>query len=310
MSRRVYFDPPCPTVEVDNYRVGQLAAEHFLERGFKNFAFSGHRAIRFSAEREAGFCTAIREAGFEVSCYYVQQDHPFETDAQQWYYDRRVQGWLSELSKPVGIFVADDVFGAELTGVCQEIKSCVPSDVAIVGVGDDELYCSLARPTLSSVMLNGERIGYETGRQMDLLLSGGEPPKQSILMQPESIHTRQSTNVLAIKDKEVVKASQFIHEYFHLPITVNDVVKVVPASRRSLELHFQRALGRGISKEICYQRLKYCKQLLRETDLKMSSIAKHSGFSSPRHLAMVFQREVGISPTEFRKRARFPGNDS
>lgn len=306
----VYLDSPYTIVEPDNDGVGRLAAEHFLERGFKNFAFTGHRTIRFSVEREAVFCKTIRKAGFEVNCHYVRKEHPFESHAQHWYLDRRAHSWLLSLPKPVGIYAPADLIGTELTAYCRELDLRVPADVAILGTGNDELYCSLARPTLSSVDLNGKVVGHEIGRLLGRLLSGSKPPKEPILTSPGGIRVRQSTDVLAIENEDVLKATQFIKEHFHLSITVDDVLKEVQISRRALELHFRRALGRGIAQEINRVRLDQSKRLLTETDFKVAAVARHAGFFSPRQQAATFQRELGISPSEFRRRLRFTGDSA
>ena len=35
--------------------------------------------------------------------------------------------------------------------------------------------------------------------------------------------------------------------------------------------------------------------------MQHSAVAEHSGFSSPRHLGSVFQRELGTSPSQYRQ---------
>src|SRR4051812_20075195 len=54
---------PVPRVSLDNGMVGQLAAEHLLERGFETFAFFGLRDVAYSAERQNVFEAAIEAAG-------------------------------------------------------------------------------------------------------------------------------------------------------------------------------------------------------------------------------------------------------
>ncbi len=137
-------------------------------------------------------------------------------------------------------------------------------------------------------MLNGKLVGHETGRLLDRLLSGCKPPKQSIRVPPGEIRVRQSFDVLVINDEDVVTATQFIRERFLLPITVHDVLKAVSVIRRTLELRFRRALGRGVAQEISRMRLEHCKRLLTETDFLIPLVAQHSGFSRSRQLAVPF----------------------
>ncbi|NOX54049.1 MAG: helix-turn-helix domain-containing protein [Planctomycetes bacterium] len=180
----------------------------------------------------------------------------------------------------------------------------MPEDIALVGVDNDDLYCHLARPPLSSVTVNAERVGYESARLLDRLLAGRRCPKTAILVPPVRVHVRRSSELLAIEDADVAKAARFIRENAVRPISVTDVLRQVPLSRRSLERRFKKILGRGVAEEICRVRLERCKHLLVETDLKIATVAHYSGFSSARHLADVFSRELGMSPSEFRKRSR------
>jgi LacI family transcriptional regulator len=48
-------DLPLATMQVDHYAIGQLAANHLLERGLKSFGFVGWEAGYVSDERAKGF---------------------------------------------------------------------------------------------------------------------------------------------------------------------------------------------------------------------------------------------------------------
>ena len=41
--------------------------------------------------------------------------------------------------------------------------------------------------------------------------------------------------------------------------------------------------------------------MLLETNLNIAAVARHSGFSSDRHMLVDFRRELGESPSEYRK---------
>ncbi len=111
----------------------------------------------------------------------------------------------------------------------------MPEDVALLGVGNDDLYCEMTRPPLSSIMVPAEQIGYEAVALLERLLAGGKPPRQPTLLAPVGVVTRRSTEVLAIDDLEVVAAVRFIRENAHLPLRVADVLRLVPLGRRTLE---------------------------------------------------------------------------
>ena len=113
--------------------------------------------------------------------------------------------------------------------------------------------------------------------------------------------------MLYVKDPDVVLAIRFIRENAARPIRVDDVIDQVPMSRRSIERRFRTALGRSISDEIRRAHVERAKQLLLETDLQMPELARAAGFGTATRLGIVFRQAVGMTPTEFRARARRGG---
>jgi LacI family transcriptional regulator len=85
---------------------------------------------------------------------------------------------------------------------------------------------------------------------------------------------------------------------------VDSVVRHIDASRRELERHFRRVLGRSVLTEIRRVRVERAKELLTTTDLAMPAIAGRCGFSTPQRLAIVFRQVTGLPPTAFRRRSQ------
>jgi LacI family transcriptional regulator len=98
--------------------------------------------------------------------------------------------------------------------------------------------------------------------------------------------------VLALDDAEVAAAVRFIRDHAHEPIQVRDVLDAVPVSRRTLERRVRAALGRGVWEEIRRAHMERGKSLLAETDMPMSEVARHAGFSDQRQLSVVFRQET------------------
>ena len=86
-------------------------------------------------------------------------------------------------------------------------------------------------------------------------MTTGKRPSQSVYVQPVGVIPRQSTDLMAVDDPEVVAALKFIRSHAGEPLKVNDVLKHVAMSRRSLEMHFQRAISRTIHEEIMRVRI-------------------------------------------------------
>ena len=293
-----------PRVGVDNRLVGQLAADHFLERGLGHFAFIGPVNQLFSTERRAAFCQAIERAGSVVNCFEVHPDHPFDPLGRWLNLGPAVGRWLHSLAKPVGLFVPDDLWGVQISELCRQAGLRVPDDVALLGVDDDDLYCELTRPPLSSIIIPADRIGYEAAALLERLLNGSRPPTEPLLLPPKGVAARRSSDVLAIDDPAVVTAVRFIRDHAHLTLRVADVAEHASVGRRTLERRCHHALGHSLGDEIRRSHLERACRLLAETAIPIESLAVQAGYSNARHMAAAFRKELSMSPTAYRRQQR------
>jgi LacI family transcriptional regulator len=279
-----FTDLGVPLIEVDHAKVGQMAADYFLDRGFRNFGYFGSSWTGFSKGREAAFRKRVEERGFTVrSCYAEYLPRPPVEESWK-VVDARTRTWLQALPKPVAILSSNDIPARGLSEMCRQLELQIPEQVALLGVDNDELECNLARPNLSSVELPSQRVGYEAAKVLHRLMDGRSPRQHSPLA-PLAVITRQSTDTLAIQDAEVAAALAFIRNHAHQDISVSSVLNVVPMSRRVLEQKFREELGRTVLAEIRRVRLEFVKTLLRDTDLQMRQI-------------------VGLTPTAYRAQSR------
>jgi LacI family transcriptional regulator len=181
----------------------------------------------------------------------------------------------------------------------------VPAEVAVVGVDDDELFCELADPPLSSVALNAEHGGYRTAHLLDQMIQKKVDTKQRLIVEPTHVMMRRSTAVkVALESAEVGTALSFIHRHRSRQFSVDDVAREAGVSRRNLEVKFRKAVGRTILDEIQRVRLDHAKRMLRETELTIPQVAKASGYNSASYLTQVFRKEVGVTPSKYRTRFR------
>lgn len=288
-----------PWVETDDAQIASLAVGHLLERGFKHFAFCGDARFQWSIWREQYFTQRLREAGHDC------RTHSGWSGAGDPAAERRALiAWLRSLPKPVGVLACYDIRGQQVLDACRQAGLAVPDEVAVLGVDNDELLCELAAPPLSSVIPNTHRTGYEAAALLDRMMSGEEVAAEPHLIPPLGIAARQSTDVLAIDDREVVRAMQFIRAHACEGIDVSDVLAVVNVSRRVLEQRFRKLLRRSPHEEILHLRLARVQQLLSETDLPLYLIAEATGFEHVEYLSVAFKRELGLTPRQFRERAR------
>jgi len=284
----------------DDLAAGKMAAEHFLDRGFKNFAFCGHDRVFWSEERASGFTKRIEQAGFTTSIYNqpATRRRPNSRQKQQ----RVLSQWLNSLPKPAAVMACNDEHARIVLNLCKTAGISVPYEIAVLGVDNDELLCSLANPALSSVALNTERAGYQAAELLDRLMSYETIPYKDIIVQPTIVVQRLSTDTIAIAEPEVKKAVKFITDNATRAISVRDVVESTGPSRREMERRFRKFLGITIHKQIRKARAGQIAKMLAETNLTVSEIAILLGFNGVEHIARYFKKEYGINPTQYRKR--------
>jgi LacI family transcriptional regulator len=283
-------------VSTDNHAIGKVAANHFLERGLRRFAFCGYDSTDWSEEREAGYRQVLAQAGHACTVFRGGQGEIFSgaiTGA--------LAGWVRSLAKPVAIFTCHDRIAMLLANTCAYLRTHIPEEVAILGVDNDLLACGFAAPPISSVMGSARRVGYEAAVLLNDLMNGGKSPPASILVPPAGVAVRQSTDVLSIADADVVAALKFIREHATRPIEVSDVADEVAVSRRNLERKFQALLNRTPQEEILRARIAHAKMLLLSTNSSVLNVALQTGFPSASKFSGVFRRETSMSPRIFRR---------
>lgn len=292
------FAPSLPWVETDDVKIARMAFSHLADRGFKTFAYCGDARFRWSCTRGLEFARLAQTNGNAV--YELKPEAQVADVAQQ---IMRMQDWVAKLPKPIGVFACYDIRGQQLLDACRNLGVAVPEEVAVIGVDDDDLLCQLAFPPLSSVQTNARHTGYTAAALLDAMMNGAAREAVEIRIPPLGVTARQSTDVLAVSDTLVVRALRYIREHACDPISVTDLMAVVPVSRRVLEKRFEKSVGHSPHAEIVAVRLNRVKELLLETDLTLEVIAERAGFEHPEYLTVMFKREVGEPPGRFRKRA-------
>ncbi|MCF7816420.1 MAG: DNA-binding transcriptional regulator [Kiritimatiellales bacterium] len=295
-------------VTLDEDAVGRMAAEYYLNRKFGNFAFIGNIQHEFSRQRADAFEYALEERGFKCSTMLYPTNIYGMDKKKRMSIDRRKAKWLEELPKPVAVFACDDWEGFQFIQFCRQHDFRVPEEVAVMGVGNDELLCNISNPPMSSIRTPIERVGYDAAKMLDSILNGQRLPEQKLFLQPSGLVSRQSSDVMHVKDPVVAKALQYIQDHIAEPMKVEDILKQVFVSRTLLERKFRTELGRTPLVEIRRQRVRRARQLLADSNLSISEIADTCGFSSDIRLSTVFKELTGQSPSVFRKEVKAPSS--
>lgn len=300
-----------PRIRSDEEAVGRLAAEHLIERGFRNFAFCGYNGTDWSDLRRTSFERGVSEAGF--ACHAFENgDPPCSPSALDYeehgeVHERDLMKWLQALPKPCGLMACNDARGRQVLTCCREVNVAVPDEVAVIGVDNDDIFCELSDLPLSSVILNTQQIGFEAAALLGRLMAGDSAGHASFLVTPMGVMARQSTDVLAIDDRHIAAALKHIREHACDGLDVASLLRAVPLSRSVLERRFSKILGSSPKAEILRVRLDRVCRLLVESDLALADVAEKAGFEHPEYMSRLFKKKMGVTPGEFRKHSGSTG---
>jgi LacI family transcriptional regulator len=216
---------------------------------------------------------------------------------------------LKSLVLPVGVLAVHDYRARVLVDECVRLGLDVPHDVAVLGVGNDLAACEFCQPSLSSVSPAARRVGYEAAAILDRLMAGQPVPHRDLLIPPDGVVHRRSTDTMAVDDPNVNAAVHYMQDHLNEVFGIERVMKQVAVSRRRLHEQFQRLLDYTPYEYLCHLRVERAKSLLAVPgQVKLRTIAVACGFSSPARLRLVFQRVTGMTPAVYHRRHRGPAS--
>jgi len=286
-----------PRVILDEVAIGRMAAEHFVGRGYRHFAFCSaydHYALE---DRLRGF----REvAGPVAETFHLLEVRPRNKDES-----RMFARELARLPHPLAVMALDDqtaglvVHGAEGAGLL------VPEQVSVVGCNNDIRITEYGDVKISSVDPNFATQGREAARLLDRLMNGEAPPPEPIRIEPEAVAVRQTSDMIAVEHIAAARAVRYIIQLCGRPdLPVEDIVRVSGVSRRRLEVLFREHLGSGIAEYVRLRRIEAAKDLLLNTERRVGDVAVRCGFHNFSHFSARFRKATGLSPRAWRKEHR------
>lgn len=299
-----FQDPSIPVIRTDASALVLMMLRFMVSCGFEHLAFCGFPGVFYSDQRAQAFKLHARE--FTASPHHfggssepIVDYDPYRHKGYSPDGGGSLARWIRSLPKPVGIIACNDIRALQVINACRGSGIRVPEEVSVIGVDNDEVICSLSRPTLSSVEQDTEAIGGLAASLIDEMLSGKKVPLFHEVC-PTGIVERESTDVVVAENPLVIRAARMIRDGVASGITMKELCVALSVSRSKLDNLFSESLGRTPSEEIQRMRMRRCSDLLLNTDLKITEVARRCGFSSVTHLGRFFKRETGVTPLEFR----------
>src|SRR5687767_5410461 len=152
MSSR-FSEEDLPHVSNDGTSLAKLAIEHFIERGFRHFAFCDLTDTSYYRRRRFEEQLAVRGLNAHVFQVTFAQRNDWVMGRDR----RRLESWLRKLPKPIGILTHNDLRGRHVVDACRRLGIAMPDEVAVLVVDNELPHFIVFNPPLSSIVTDAER---------------------------------------------------------------------------------------------------------------------------------------------------------
>ena len=321
--REVFDQLSCPVVELlgdgvslsaevrtDETKTAQSAIDHLRRQGYEHLAFYSFANSWWSDARRDAFERLARSQHLQPHVFpgaYNGENLPYPTWKPA--FEGQLIKWLEQLPKPVGVWAVADSQAIRVLEACRQINLRVPAEVGILGTSNDEIVCSLLSPSLSSIDLNPQEVGYKAALLLESKMkaaSGRSANRQAdklpIFVPPSGVQERESTDRIAIIEPDLDRAMKLIQRNAVHGLTVDELASEMLMSRSTLERRFREFINCSPAQEINRVRIEHAKTFLRETAWPVRVIAQKTGFELPENFVRYFRRLVGHTPRQYRNR--------
>jgi len=286
--------PDVPSIILKAEMIAQKAADYFCLNGFQHFAFVG-RGTPGSNLIAEHYQPLVRG-----KLHHFVSSESIHSIA----YQKELCAWLSSLPKPVALFVPTDDLARSVCQRCLEADIKVPEEISILGVNNAMPLANLTHPSLSSIDLPMELLGFEAASILDQLMKGHPPSQWVTELEPLDVVVRGSSDITAVNDALVRDAMYRIRQDIVASFNIDALAAALGVSRSKLEKRFKAATGKtpfGAARQVQMEKVR---SWLRDSDLSIEQIADKMHFASASHLSTTFSKEFGQPPGAYRRRYR------
>jgi LacI family transcriptional regulator len=290
-----------PFVCIDNVCAGRMAAEHLIERGYRELLFfqTGDTRDPVPFLREDGFRQAARDAGLELTVFSIGKR---TRKRKKWILEdqlRDLADLLQSLKKPIGASACNPQHIHRLHSVCEREGLRIPEEIGIVSPTENSVILPFLEPGISSVLHDDEQMGYEAARLLHKRMQG-EAVADETRIPPKDIFIRSSTDHRILSDPKCEEIVNYIWDHLEKNPTTTDLAQHFHLSERTLYRRFEEHVGRTPSEELRHARIETAKRLLRSTSLPLIDIALECGYGGQSQFNRDFKKTTGITPGAMR----------
>lgn len=297
-AHRVALDLADSMVVVDRLASIRLVADHFRSQGLQHIAFFSANAPHLLTERIAAFRQVVPDGPLFAEDLQLGKADLDYTPRQL----EHVGAWLQSLPKPCGVMTFEDFAALHLVRLCARRNLRIPADLQIVGTDDADI-CLSCSPHISSLSIQSERIGETLLETVLQLIEKAKPPPPKIVeVTWFNLVPRGTTGPVRSASAAVANALHLMNANAARGINAAKVVRMTRAGTTNFYRQFQDATGKTPAAYLRKLRLEEACRLLTETTASITAIAERCGFSSANYFALFFRREIGLTPTAWRRR--------
>ena len=129
--------------------------------------------------------------------------------------------------------------------------------------------------------------------------------KEELVQSMKQIMIREITSYEKFqynKDSRYISlAKQYIYDHIDQNITLNDVADMLFINPSYFSTLFRRETGETFSNYMTSMRMKRSKELLKNLKYSISDVSRMVGYQDSKYFSKVFQKTVGIKPSQYRK---------
>ena len=295
-------DPALIRVDVDLAREGTIAAEWFLRRRFRNFAYCGFHGAgvyQFSDTVERGFAATVKKAGYRSLVFKM----PKASGGSKRHLRTlrlALEKWIATLPPRTAVMCVHSRRAAFLAEVCLSLGRSVPDDIAIMGRHNDIAVCTCAPVPVTCVDSDLEGLGFAAMRILAEAIERPAAPKLRPVfrIQPHGIVERESTAVYPVDPPYLAKALLLIDDNIEKPLSAAELAKAVGVSSTSLRSAFRNVFGKSLGKYALSVRMREAKRLLTEERVTIKEVASMTGFSSQAYFSAAYHAFHGRPPSQ------------
>ncbi len=302
--------PEFGSIDGDQTMIGRLAAEFFLSRRYRNFAYCGYDGIGYSDARRDSFVDTLKRSGHVCDVFQTPRGAVAEFNAAVMRKEMVGLGqdadalsqWLKSLPAQTAIFCCHDVRAWQVLAICRAEELAIPRHFAVLGVDNDELLCSFTFPTLSSIDNSARGVGEAAVSLLSRLIHSPRTRKRPphVVVSPRGVCERGSTAVCIAEAGWVADVMEYVVRNVARGVRVDEVAAYVKRPVAAVERGVRDVTGKTLQQHILWTRLETAKKLLLFSNQPIADVAKLSGFASPQYFSRFFKSRTGMTAEEFR----------